>query len=282
MYPLTRSTSRNRFWRNGNGTSAWTPAALGPALALWLDAADASTITLNGGTVSQWNDKSGNARHVSQATAVNQPTYNTTALNGKPSLVFDGTDDFIANTATGIAATANVSLFMVTTARQNPGNYRGFFSSSPLGGSDYTSGLVMDQGGIATTALNYIGVEGAKGGTNTDLMTGSIPFGQPTLLALAYETAETRLRVNGGQFQGTRSTSGSNVSLDLIHLGVRYWFGAVQSNTHASINLSDVVLVVGAMSTTDRERLEGYLAWKWGLEANLPAGHPFESRPPTV
>jgi hypothetical protein len=34
--------------------SAWTPASLGASLALWLDAEDASTITLNGSTVSQW------------------------------------------------------------------------------------------------------------------------------------------------------------------------------------------------------------------------------------
>ena len=48
----------------------WTPANINTAL--WLDGADASTITLNGSTVSQWNDKSGNGRHVSQATASQQ------------------------------------------------------------------------------------------------------------------------------------------------------------------------------------------------------------------
>lgn len=53
----------------------WTPTVLGSALSLWLDAADASTITLNGSTVSQWNDKSGNGRHATQATAANQPAW---------------------------------------------------------------------------------------------------------------------------------------------------------------------------------------------------------------
>ena len=56
-----------------NRISRWSPLQLGANLSLWLDASDASTITLNGSTVSQWNDKSGNARHATQATAANQP-----------------------------------------------------------------------------------------------------------------------------------------------------------------------------------------------------------------
>lgn len=55
----------------GRGRSAWTPAQI--PTALWLDANDTSTITLNGSTVSQWNDKSGNGRNAVQATAANQP-----------------------------------------------------------------------------------------------------------------------------------------------------------------------------------------------------------------
>lgn len=43
-YTVSWSTTQNQ----------WTSAALEANLALWLDAADASTITLNGSTVSQW------------------------------------------------------------------------------------------------------------------------------------------------------------------------------------------------------------------------------------
>lgn len=57
------------------GGRLWTPELL--STALWLDATDASTITLNGTTVSQWNDKSGNGRNATQSTAANQPTYVT-------------------------------------------------------------------------------------------------------------------------------------------------------------------------------------------------------------
>ena len=72
----------------------WTPAQI--TTELWLDAADASTITLNGSTVSQWNDKSGNGRNATQATAANQPTYIANSINGKSALDWDGVNDSMA------------------------------------------------------------------------------------------------------------------------------------------------------------------------------------------
>jgi hypothetical protein len=30
-----------------------------------------------------------------------------------------------------------------------------------------------------------------------------------------------------------------------------------------------------ALTTIERQELEGYLAWKWGLQTSLPSTHPF-------
>jgi hypothetical protein len=49
--------------------------------------------------------------------------------------------------------------------------------------------------------------------------------------------------------------------------------------------MCEVVLMVNVLGTSDREKLEGYLAHKWqgaGAANNLPSGHPFKSVPPTV
>jgi hypothetical protein len=46
--------------------------------------------------------------------------------------------------------------------------------------------------------------------------------------------------------------------------------------------ISAMVATSSLLSTADRERLEGYLAWKWGLVANLRAAHPFKNRPPLI
>jgi hypothetical protein len=78
----------------------WTPANGGVPTALWLDANDAGTITKDGGNlVSQWNDKSGNARHVTQATAANRPTYQAAGLNGKPAVYFDAASRYLTSAA---------------------------------------------------------------------------------------------------------------------------------------------------------------------------------------
>lgn len=56
----------------------------------WWDPSDSASVTLNSGRVSQINDKSGNARHLAQPTAGNQPLYETapTGFNGRNAIYF--------------------------------------------------------------------------------------------------------------------------------------------------------------------------------------------------
>ena len=64
------------------GPALWTPANLS-GLVVWLDAADASTITLDVSKVSQWSDKSGNGNHAVQSTASSRPSYGAPTINLK-------------------------------------------------------------------------------------------------------------------------------------------------------------------------------------------------------
>ena len=60
-----------------------------PGLAAWYDAADSASVTLDTGRVSQWNDKSGNARHATNSTSGStQPSYVTAGRNGLNVLTF--------------------------------------------------------------------------------------------------------------------------------------------------------------------------------------------------
>lgn len=47
-------------------------------------------------------------------------------------------------------------------------------------------------------------------------------------------------------------------------------------------DLAELVAVPAALSTADRQKVEGYLAHKWGLSESLPADHPYKSAPPVV
>ena len=63
-----------------------------PGMELWLDASDASTITIDTG-VRGWADKSGNGRNASQTATNSQPAWTQNALANKPVLTFDGLND---------------------------------------------------------------------------------------------------------------------------------------------------------------------------------------------
>jgi len=63
-------------------------------LNLWLDASDAATITEASGSVSQWDDKSGNGNHATQGTGAYQPTTGVSTVNGLNVLEFD--EDFLS------------------------------------------------------------------------------------------------------------------------------------------------------------------------------------------
>jgi hypothetical protein len=61
--------------------------------------------------------------------------------------------------------------------------------------------------------------------------------------------------------------------------------GAIWTTNYATrlpntAEIAEIVIYDSALSTADAERLEGYLAHKWGLTGNLPGGHPHKTTPP--
>ena len=78
---------------------AFSPASI-PDLAIWLDATDASTITLDGSNnVEEWHDKGPNAYAFTQANSLLRPSYQTNVINGLPVVRTDGVDDTLVKTA---------------------------------------------------------------------------------------------------------------------------------------------------------------------------------------
>jgi hypothetical protein len=84
-------------------------------LALWLDAADSSTVITSGATVIQWNDKSGNGR--SATPAATGPQYVQNSQNRLPGLSFTGSNTLHCG---AFLTATNFSCFVV--ANKNSGN----------------------------------------------------------------------------------------------------------------------------------------------------------------
>ena len=247
---------------------AWTPANL-TGLALWLDANDASTITLNGSTVSQWRDKSGNGRHASQATAANQPTYSATGLNGKSTLTFDGLNDTLKTTIPSLANQNNMSFLGVTQILTR--KYGVFLGSGMNETADVRWGL-FGQGNLSSDGIGWGGPI-----SNLPLGNGSlVPINTPYQAVYTKTPTQWQILLNGSTISTVSDTSFPKGTYSL-------YIGAERDAAYVANALaSEIIIIGGILSTTDRQRLEGYLAWKWALEANLPAGHPFKNTPPTV
>ena len=231
----------------------WTPSSM--TTAAWFDAADYSTIT-EAGNVSQWNDKSGNTRHAVEATATEQPAYNSAdpLMNELPSIGNnnDGLRRYL--TPTGAFTARNIYFIGYY-------NDTSFFSwMVPVGSVDNTprtSGQSGQNYWAADATTTYIHKDG-DGSTNY-LGASSLPIlpMTPTLWEVEWNADynETwRMFSAGSSWQ--KWTEG----------------GA----------LSEVIFTDGTETTDTRQKLEGYLAHKWGTTESLPIDHPYKTRKPIV
>ena len=67
---------------------------------LFQDSGGTTPVTAGGQSVGMWKVAPANATNFVQATAVNQPTYQTNVINGKPAVRFDGSNDQLLFSAT--------------------------------------------------------------------------------------------------------------------------------------------------------------------------------------
>ena len=60
-----------------------------------------------------------------------------------------------------------------------------------------------------------------------------------------------------------------------------YFGGGETTTIYPSYTQFNEILVYNrALSTLERQTVEGYLAWKWSLQGSLPTSHPFKLFPP--
>ncbi len=273
----------------------WTPAAI--TTALWLDAADASTITESSGLVSQVNDKSTNGRGFT-STGGARPTYTSNGLNGLPVFTFGGsqylTSSNTAATWNFMHNTSGCSIWIVGKAGNvaNPqtdciflgnnaalsANVGQFFSYSDLDfGNGKNNDLIYDfiTRGIAGqwAALNISG---------NNALAANTPFIASITRNPGNATAAERsaIYVNGGSaIKLNTSTSAASSANAPFALQI----GAAGNNSSPMTGyISEVIIASSIASADTRQRIEGYLAHKWGLTANLPSDHPYKTAPPTL
>jgi hypothetical protein len=93
---------------------------------------------------------------------------------------------------------------------------------------------------------------------------------------IADQAANTYLFYQDGTSQGSNGSVNTNIPFNTT----TSYIGNDQNNAWTEGNIAEVIFCDEKNSDADRQRIEGYLAHKWGLEANLPAGHPYKNVAP--
>lgn len=247
----------------------WTPSALGAQLVYWFDPNQG--VGLSGADVPTWDDVV-SALQMAQGTTGNQPDYSATAVNGHPGIAFDGADDHLTRAGAG-ALPQNA----------DAGEIWGVFDQQSLVADTAQKSLV----GYGTNGSTYREIKRTVA-AGVNRFTASVGAASVTHAGIDFSGPHIgRLKVpDGGTPISVRmdGIEGPTAAATPATGGTRLRFGAISSSGTPSQfflgNIGDIIFVAPELSVIDTYRMEGYLAWKYGLASVLPSDHPFKSTAP--
>ncbi len=256
------------YWRvkdfnicgNVSTSSRWNITVFNPGslsnIALWL-AAD-SLVGLNGTTVSQWSDLSGNNFHATQAASPSQPLWlnDVRLINHKPALKFDGTNDSLAGPFITGADNSSLSVFMIVKSNA-ASNGQGIFLKLNSG----VSGYWLNESGGTNQVL-----QGRNNGSiyNT---TGALNAGYPYKIIEAVKDLGTRniVYLNEAQVRNVTSPAGE---LGSFPAGTNYSIGS-KFNLPFTGEIAEIIIYKTALDSVNRRKVENYLYEKYAPPVNL-------------
>ena len=217
-------------------TQPFSPLGLSPAL--WLDASDTATITASSGSVSQWDDKSGNGRNAVQGSAVLQPSSGSSTINAKNALSFSS--DLLRAPSTAFTQAQPITWFAVASTNNTGATGRQLIGNNSTTPTLYQTSSTWHifAGSVVNSAVSV--------DTNAHLFTA------------VYDGASSSLRLDRSQIAsgnaGSSGYSNHQILIGTDSTGLASWSGLV----------AELVAFFGTLSATDRDKMETYLRDKWG------------------
>ena len=227
---------------------------------LWLDGADSSKITLGSGSnVSTWIDKSSLANNFTN-TNTTSPT-KTTTPGGYPCVYLNGSTCQMTSVSNN-STTGNSSRTVIMISQTGAGG-DSRFGTGPHGGASPPNTYGIDLAPIANIIFcPYVY-------TGSDVTAYGVPNTNMYSLYSYYNSSTSTV---GGIVNFTLTASNSttlNTSATPWYLGLR-----PDGGYSTAAYVCEIIQYNLILTTAQRQQLEGYLAQKWGMQANLPAGSP--------
>lgn len=275
---------------NVTNVEYWTPIMANYPAYAWFVSDDAQNTVNGSNQYTAWFDLTGNGHHGQAQKSFGTPAINkSTWSNGREvasigggntasTFLLDNSVGFLRNkTGATVAMVYYAPTYVGEGTRglfacyTNTGNPRLFLSpSQPSGGvnSPHIKGRRLDAD------------------SESSITSGSARIGEHLIIAsIDYANSNASIYSAYGLDASTAtwSTDGSSSDTDAnagVRLGKHGDGGTGQSGLGGYI--AEVVMWDSVISDDDRQKLEGYLAWKWDLVSQLPANHPYKNDPPTA
>ena len=281
--PMRLAVQNNRFFPNQLTNCV-----------LWLDAADVNGTgrNPNTATITSWTDKSGAGNNSTASGGTVSLTAN--ALNNRPGVSFSAASSSYIQVPRVI--TNDWSIFILFTTTQTGPNS----TPTPGPGQSHTDSLANHWwGGQGIFDAEVAGTQNDFGFSLCGSPSAYLSCGLGDLSSATDTTEFSSTVVNtGGGFIGESFRTQSSGNLQM------YVNGAFQVSTTASTaarnttnikigsiqttpagyyftgNIYEIICYTRVLTVNERQQVEGYLAWKWGLRNSLSADHPCLNIPP--
>jgi hypothetical protein len=228
--PVGVADLRGRWSFDDSNFSALTSPTDYEGLGLWLDASDTSTVEHVSNSVSEWRDKSAQENHATSTNSLFQPTLQNNILNSLPVLSFDGSDDVMTLSGSKTFQT----FFLVLNSRDGT-NFSAW--RWPLGGYTSASNKLYIWFGINDNS--------ALGGSN--------------------------ISINGDSTSNSFSPLINHkiVTVFLNSPATRDDWKIGDGDSNWNGNFGEIIAYSGTLSNIQTQKIEGYLAHKWGITLPL-------------
>jgi hypothetical protein len=298
----------DRAHAQATGTTVWSPKQWNSTQnALWLDASNGGSLlnrsgraVANGQAIATWNDLSGNNQNLTQTDSTLRPIFAANAGSGTNA--FGQTlsaANFTRSMMTGTGANTSYWKFMSDGSSQ----YTIFAvvktgtSLNPLvdDGTNAAYGIVGT--GLGATSgtgmhllyddrsgrLDRLTVQIADGASPVVLGNSQDNFWKPNqyqMVDFQFNVTSPTSTPSFASYQSGSLTGTVGVRGDTPNTGNPSNFlqlGSIGSGTAAYLKggFQEFIIYKGAISGSDRQLAEGYLAWKWGLQSQLSATSPY-------
>ena len=256
----------------GGGGGPWDPSQLS-ALAGWYKA-DSLTGVNDGDPVSSLSDSSGTGNNLTVHDANNTPVVRTGALNGLNIIEWRGSSTTLRNI--GSSVFQNVSgISRAIVYRQPDTAVINADSVSETNLSDQRFFHQLTYVGLLRhrTARRFADSFNPPLGISYGAATANTWYIQADFADFSVPSASGALN---GVLSGSHTVTSGNTTTNATTVSL----GGIQSGVAYDVDIAESIYVNSAITTAEREKLEGYFAHKWGLTGNLPVSHPYKNAAP--